>query len=290
MNRHVLPRFGSVMLRNPRRGAVQEWVDDLAITHSPQTAREAHKAFRRALQAAVQRDLIPVNPAMAIRLPKVIKRPHRVLTPAEVERMAEAAGEVGFLVRFIAWAGLRFGEVAALRVKHINLLKGTLRVQEQVSRAISGRHVSELKTEAAKREIALPRFLLEDLKMHLARKGPEDLMFPTPHGGFLHAGNFHVRVWGPVLQQAEVAKPWPRVHDVRHTAVPLAIQAGPTPKRFRPWLATATPDHHGRLRDVMPGMGDALASRMDQLRETALGWQLVSEVSEVLPLRAEKGA
>lgn len=233
MTLHVLPRFGSVKLRDLRRGTVQEWVDDLAVTHSPQTAREAHKAFRRVLQGAVQRGLILVNPAMAIRLPKVTKRAHRVLSPAEVEAMAAAAGEDGFLIRFVAWTGLRFGEVAGLRVKHVNLLKGTLRVQEQVSRATTGREVSEPKTEAAKREISLPRFLLEDLRKHLAAKGPDDLVFPAERGGFLHPSNFRGRVWLPSLAGAQIARPWPRIHDLRHTAVSLAIQAGAHPKEIQ---------------------------------------------------------
>ncbi len=77
----------------------------------------------------------------------------------------------------------------------------------------------------------------------------------------------------------------------RHTAVSLAIQAGAHPKEIQAMAGHSnlqtTMDVYG---DVMPGMGDALASRIDLLRETALGPQLVPEVLQVLPLRAEKGA
>lgn len=58
----------------------------------------------------------------------------RVLTPAQVERLAaEITQPFGTLVRFAAYSGLRAGEIAALQVRHLDLLAGMVVVEQSVS-------------------------------------------------------------------------------------------------------------------------------------------------------------
>jgi integrase len=45
-----------------------------------------------------------------------------------VERLAEVAGECGDVVRVLAYTGLRFGELAGLRVRRVDFLRKRLTV------------------------------------------------------------------------------------------------------------------------------------------------------------------
>jgi integrase len=56
------------------------------------------------------------------------------LPPAQVERLAaEITQPFGTLVRFAAYSGLRAGEIAALQVRHLDLLAGMVVVEQSVS-------------------------------------------------------------------------------------------------------------------------------------------------------------
>ncbi len=54
-------------------------------------------------------------------------------TREEVERLADAAGEYGDVVRLLAFTGLRFGEMAALRVRRVDFLRRRLTVAESAT-------------------------------------------------------------------------------------------------------------------------------------------------------------
>jgi hypothetical protein len=67
------------------------------------------------LTLAVRDGRIPRNPASGVPPPRARRADPRFLTRTEVERLADAAAEYGDVVRLLAYTGLRFGEMAALR-------------------------------------------------------------------------------------------------------------------------------------------------------------------------------
>ncbi|MBA2624444.1 MAG: tyrosine-type recombinase/integrase, partial [Acidimicrobiia bacterium] len=71
------------------------------------------------------------------------------------------------LVRFAAYTGLRAGEIAALRVRNVDLRAGTVNVTESTAE-VGGRLVTgRPKTERSVRVVGLPRFLVDELRAHL---------------------------------------------------------------------------------------------------------------------------
>src|SRR3546814_11168047 len=65
----------------------------------------------------------------------------------------------------------------------------------------------------------------DELELHLRAEADADaLVFPAPHGGYLHLENFRKRVWLPAVRQAGL-EPL-RIHELRHTCASLAIAAG----------------------------------------------------------------
>jgi integrase len=64
-----------------------------------------------------------------------------------------------------AYCGLRFGELAGLRVCDVDPLHGVLRVRQQASEVAGHVTFAEPKTEAGKRTIDLPKFLVPLLEL-----------------------------------------------------------------------------------------------------------------------------
>jgi integrase len=100
------------------------------------------------------------------------------LSAAEVERLAEAiVPPYGVLVCFAAYTGLRAGEIAALRVKRLGLLRGSVRVVESATE-VGGRLMLGPTKTHADRTVRLPRFLREELAAYLADR-PRDRRVPV---------------------------------------------------------------------------------------------------------------
>ena len=70
------------------------------------------------------------NPAQGVKLPKAATPAKRFLTHQQLQ--AVGAGESGryrMAVLVLGYCGLRFGELAALRVQDIDLLRGRISVE-----------------------------------------------------------------------------------------------------------------------------------------------------------------
>jgi integrase len=175
------------------------------------------------------------------------------------------------LVFVAAYTGLRAGELMGLRRKHLDLLRRSITVTEQVQ-YIGGRHlVLAPKSDAGRRSVAVPATVIRALEEHLAvyaEPGPDGLVFPAPEGGFLRLENFRKRVWQPVVAAAGVGPL--RIHDLRHTCASLAIAAGADVKVLQGMLghasAALTLDRYGHL---FPGQAQSVAERLDEMARRA---------------------
>jgi len=92
------------------------------------------------LRTAETDDIIPRSPCIGIDLPRETSHQEkRFLTAAEVARLAgEIEDRYGSLIFAAAYTGLRWGELAALKVERVNLLRGTVEVTEAIAE-IGGR-------------------------------------------------------------------------------------------------------------------------------------------------------
>ena len=188
-------------------------------TLSPASVAQAYRTLNRVLAAAVDDEMLGRNPLAGVKPPRAEPEPMRFLSPDEVATLAAVIDErYRAIVLVAAYGGLRAGELIGLRRKHVDLLRHTITVVEQVQ-FIGGRAVtSQPKTNAGRRSVALPGVVAAALEEHLpafAEPGVEGLVFPAPEGGFLRIENFRKRVWAPATVAAGVAPL--RLHDLRHT-------------------------------------------------------------------------
>jgi integrase len=142
-------------------------------------------------------------------VPPVRETRSQNLTPADVGAIAAATPvEYRPMVWLGAQLGLRWSEVAGLRVARLDLLRRTVTVAEAVTRDARGRPVfGAPKSTAGTRTIAMPASLADTLAEHLAQLGAtaadsERLVFEAPEGGPLRYSNWRRRVWQPACARA----------------------------------------------------------------------------------------
>jgi integrase len=270
LSRHIRPRWGSTPLSQISHSDVQSWVSGLLL--APATVRYIHRVFSLLLELAVRDGRIPKNPAAGVRLPRAGQPEKRFLTPEQVHQLADTAaqypipevgGQYRALVLTLAFCGLRWGEVAALRVKRVDPLRRRLTVAESVTE-VSGRLVWGTPKSHAARSVPMPRFLAELLAERVAGKAADDLVFTTWRGRPLRNLNWRRDVFDRAAEDAGLDGLTP--HELRHTAASLAVSAGANVKAVQRMLG------HGSAAmtlDVYSGLFDddldGIASRLDAL-------------------------
>jgi integrase len=258
----ILPRWGRHRLADVTHAEVASWVAQLVAGGlAPATVRQAHRVLALILTLAVRDGRIPRNPATGVPLPRARRTEPRFLTREEVERLADAAGEYADVVRLLAYTGLRFGEMAALRVRRLDFLRKRLTVAESATEVGGTVEYGAPKTHQ-QRTVPIPGVLLEPLSARCGGKRPDDLVLTSPEGAVLRSGNFRRRVFDPAARVAELPGLTP--HDLRHTAASLAVSDGASVKAVQRLLGHASA---AMTLDIYTGLFDddlgALAERMD---------------------------
>jgi len=163
-----------------------------------------------------------------------------------VRDLASHCGQQGLIVLFLAYTGVRFGEMAALRVGRLDLLRRRAIIAESVTE-VHGAQVWSTPKGHERREVPIPRFLVDQLAVYVAGKSTADLVFTSPRGGALRAGVFRRDVFDRAAESVGMDGLHP--HELRHTAASLAIASGANVKVVQQMLghksATMTLDSTG---------------------------------------------
>ncbi len=261
VRRHIVPTWAAWPLGAVAHSDVATWLAELSASGlRPGSVRHIHRVLSLILDAAVQDGRIGRNPAAGVRLPRQVRSEPRFLTAAEVARLADGAGPNRLTILVLAFTGLRFGELAALKVKRVDVDRRRLWVAESVTEVGGRSEWSTPKTHEA-RSVPVPRSLVEPLRALCAGKTPDDPVFSAPGGGVLRLGNWRHRVFDPACSAAGLVGVTP--HDLRHTAASLAIASGANVKAVQRMLghasAAMTLDiYAGLFGDDLDGVADAL--------------------------------
>jgi integrase len=178
----------------------------------------------------------------------------------------------------------------ALRVRHLNLLRGRCEVGESATE-VDGRLVWGPTKTYARRTVHLPRFLCDQLAAYLAERphGPDDLVFTAPQGGPLREQKFVAGIFKPAAARAGLPHRL-RFHDLRHTCASLLIAQGASIKAVQAQLghasATVTLDRYGHL---FPDELQQLADRLQDAYAEASTDPARTEAAEAM-LRQRKEA
>lgn len=224
-SRHFLAEFGGWPVAKIEHADVAAWVAKLATTKGASTVRYAHRVLCLVLDHGIRTRRLAVNVARGVRLPRQAPARERILTVVEVEALAARLGPDGDLVFAMAFLGLRWSELAALRVADVDLVRGRVRIVERATEVGGRIDVSAPKSRASHRAVAVPPSLRPMLAARTTGKPLEGLVFPSPDGGYLRNGNWrHRSGWSEATTDLGLTGVTP--HDLRRTFGSLARSAG----------------------------------------------------------------
>jgi integrase len=264
LREHVLPRWAKMRLADVSHAEIQTWVTKLGKDRSPATVRKVHRVLSLMLAMAVKDGRLVRNPADAMNLPRVVTAERMYLTHDQIHQLAVACGEYRLPTLFLAYTGVRFGEMAALRVGRVDFLRRRALVAESVT-LVRGAQTWGTPKGHERREVPIPRFLLTELGSHVTGKGRDELVFPGPRGAALRAQGYQRAAL--TAAATSIGLPGLHPHALRHTAASLAIASGADVKVVQQMLghksATMTLDLYGHL------FGDRLDEVADRLDAAA---------------------
>ena len=260
LRRHVLPKWGRRPLSSIRHADVAAWVSGMSDAgHGAGTVRQAYRVLSLVLEVAVRDGRLHRNPALKAALPRMRRTTPRFLSPEEVVQLVRAAGPDGLSIGLLALTGLRFGELAALRVGRIDLARRRLTVSESVTE-VAGRLVFSSPKTHQTRTVPIPSSVVPALAAACVGRDSDQLLLTAPRGGPVRRR----RVFDPACERAGIAGLTP--HDLRHTAASLAVSAGANVKAVQRMLghasAAMTLDVYAALFDADL---DAVADGLDLL-------------------------
>src|SRR6478735_762724 len=217
------PRYwGDVAVVDVKTSAIKAWVAKMAADEvGALTIENAFGLLRQVMGAALEDNRIARNPCDGVRLPK------RQLTHAQVSALADAVDQQPEVVRLLACTGLRWGEMAALRVCDFDMLRRRVNVSRSVTEA--GKLVWSTPKTGERRSVSFPASLADELSALMIGRGRDDLVFINLRGGVLRGSNFRPRFFDQAVEKCQkVDETFPTItpHDLRHTAASLAISSG----------------------------------------------------------------
>lgn len=257
---YLEPFLGRIPLAELRRTHVQEMLDHIAkrgaggIPLSANTLTRIRATLRAALNAAINNGLIEHNPACGISMPTARRkravvwtdehiaqwqltgeRPKvSVWTAAQTARFLLASREHRLYAAFhlIALRGLRRAEAAALRWCDIDLDHRILLITHTIQRVNGHQMLCPPKSETSRRMVMLDHTSVKELRRHRERQlaeaeklgiDPNGFVFTNRRGQPLNPDHLYREF---IKATAAAGLPPVRLHDLRHVAGSLALEAG----------------------------------------------------------------
>jgi len=236
---HIRPRWGTTTLGEISGIAVAAWAKTLrAEGYAAATVATILKIFSMMLADAADERLIPANP---IRPRRRGRRRHEPVTepvwatPPQALRVAVNAARLagptaGILLLTAGWTGARWGELTGLHRNNLHLDRdgtGAIVIDPRVGalhEVDNTLYLGPPKTAESARTVALPPFLVDVLRHHLATHAHPHV-FVNPDGSYLRRSNFARRAMRPAADgtpprapvAAAPAAPGLTFHGLRHS-------------------------------------------------------------------------
>lgn len=266
MRLRVLPELGGARLSDITRVTVQDIADRmLADGLDASTIRNTLMPLRAIFRRALARGDVMLNPIAGVELPAVRGKRDRIASPVEAAALIAALAEADQAVWATAfYAGLRLGELWALREEDIDLEAGVIRVERSWDRREGA---IEPKSRAGRRAVPIVAALRSQLAARKLRRGNGSALFfgegSLPFNRDQLVGRAE-KAW----KEAELAPLG--LHEGRHTFASILIAAGVNAKALSTYLGHSsiqiTLDRYGHL---MPGNEDEAVALVDAYLERA---------------------
>lgn len=207
--RSALSQYKDLQIHKLTPELIDNLLDDLLDNHAQNYVREAMMKIRQALDYAVKKRMIYVNPAIVAELPERI--PTRTLQPPieYVEIILKALDIQGrAIVGLAALAGLRRAEIFGLEKEHIEIDRVHIVQQYHAGR------ITSPKSRKSIRIVPIFPELAEYLKTWSIEAGQTRWLFPGKMGRPLNSRSWTDSVLSPLLVKLKL--PHYTLHSFRH--------------------------------------------------------------------------
>ena len=241
---HILPGLGDTQISELTSEMVGEFLEERkrfgnhrrsGFGLGEETMRHIHRLLQQCLNQAIRDGLLTENPAKAFRYRKSTTVKANIMTPLEMEDYLDAAERLGYLPMFMLalTAGLRQGELIALKWSDLNMKKRTLTIAEK--RAVERRKLVEYGSQT--RSIRLTPEVVDLLIMEHSKHPSSPLMFMHPATLKPYSPQMVRRMHKEITIEAGLDHI--RFTDLRHTCAIASLRNGMEAKELAQMLGHA---------------------------------------------------
>lgn len=241
---HILPGLGDTQISELTSEMVGEFLEERkrfgnhrrsGFGLGEETMRHIHRLLQQCLNQAIRDGLLTENPAKAFRYRKSTTVKANIMTPLEMEDYLDAVERLGYLPMFMLalTAGLRQGELIALKWSDLNMKKRTLTIAEK--RAVERRKLVEYGSQT--RSIRLTPEVVDLLIMEHSKHPSSPLMFMHPATLKPYSPQMVRRMHKEIIIEAGLDHI--RFTDLRHTCAIASLRNGMEAKELAQMLGHA---------------------------------------------------
>lgn len=241
---HILPGLGDTQISELTSEMVGEFLEERkrfgnhrrsGFGLGEETMRHIHRLLQQCLDQAIRDGLLTENPAKAFRYRKSTTVKANIMTPLEMEDYLDAAERLGYLPMFMLalTAGLRQGELIALKWSDLDMKKRTLTIAEK--RAVERRELVEYGSQT--RLIRLTPEVVDLLIMEHSKHPSSPLMFMHPATLKPYSPQMVRRMHKEIIIEAGLDHI--RFTDLRHTCAIASLRNGMEAKELAQMLGHA---------------------------------------------------
>ena len=241
---HILPGLGDTQISELTSEMVGEFLEERkrfgnhrrsGFGLGEETMRHIHRLLQQCLDQTIRDGLLTENPAKAFRYRKSTTVKANIMTPLEMEDYLDAAERLGYLPMFMLalTAGLRQGELIALKWSDLNMKKRTLTIAEK--RAVERRKLVEYGSQT--RSIRLTPEVVDLLIMEHSKHPSSPLMFMHPATLKPYSPQMVRRMHKEIIIEAGLDHI--RFTDLRHTCAIASLRNGMEAKELAQMLGHA---------------------------------------------------
>jgi integrase len=287
LDKHVLVRFGDDRVGDITDTEVRRWLASKADRYSPKSRNEMLNVLDGVLATAIEDKAIRDNPARGKRLAVEDFEGVRVTMDQIIDfidciapRYRDLRPRYQAAVWVLIYTGLRSGEVWGLHIRDIDWTTGDTKVVRTYGTEGGfdgvpfGHAEGPVKTRAAKREVHIPEFILDQLQAEIEARGltldsPEPL-FLNKDGKQVNRDTFQQKIIRPAAERAGLPKGF-RAHDLRGSHISLLLELGANIKAI-----TAEVGHEKgettlrKYARTLPGSQAKLTAMIEDSRQAAL--------------------
>ncbi|MBR4743503.1 MAG: site-specific integrase [Oscillospiraceae bacterium] len=268
----ILPYFGKRKMNEIQAKDIIAWQNEMMNArdkrgkpYSPVYLKTLHSQLSSIFNHAVRYYDLQDNPVAKVKnMGKGQTREMLFWTPEEYRKFSFEIMDKPmsyYAFEMLYWCGIREGELLALTPADFNFERKTVSITKSYQRLDGRDIITDPKTPKSVREIAMPDFLVEEMKDYMKQiYGLEkaDRLFPVTKYYLKHEMTRGAAAAG--VKRI-------RIHDLRHSHISLLIDMGYTPLAIADRVGHESITITYKYAHLFPSTQTEMANKLDDLRK-----------------------